>query len=95
MAGDMSRADLTEDKRRAEKARLFLDEPVVAEAFAAVEQAYLERLLQLGVADDRRRYRLTEAIKIVREVQRQLSVTAERGIYADHELARIQRGRWL
>lgn len=52
--------------RRAEEAKEVLSHPALADAFADLEQAYVEALLECKKEDDLGRFRLSEGMKVLR-----------------------------
>lgn len=76
-------------EERVAAARQALENPAIQEAFQELEQAYLEKLLTLGPLANRRRFLLSEAINILRQVQHSLVMTVETGDAQDKLTTRI------
>jgi len=66
--------------RDADAARALLDAPLLQEAFTDLEQAYVEALLECKKEDDLGRFRLSEGMKVLRLVRRQLESYVEAGV---------------
>lgn len=83
--------------RRAEEAKHVLAHPALADAFADLEQAYVEALLDCKKEDDLGRFRLSEGMKVLRLVKRQLESHIEAGELAARdieEMRRSSKGIW-
>lgn len=78
--------------RRAEEAKEILSSLPLAEAFSDLEQAYVEALLECKKEDDLGRFRLSEGMKVLRLVKRQLEAQVEAGALAVHEVQELRRG---
>ena len=78
--------------REAEEAKDVLSHPALAEAFTDLEQAYVEALLECKKEDDLGRFRLSEGMKVLRLVKRQLEAQVEAGALAVHEVQELRRG---
>ena len=78
--------------QRAEEAKEVLSHPALAEAFTDLEQAYVEALLECRKEDDLGRFRLSEGMKVLRLVKRQLEAHVEAGDLAAHEVQELRRG---
>lgn len=77
------------NEERVAAARQALENPAIQEAFHDLEQAYLERLLNLGPLSHRRRFLYSEAINILRQVQHSLVMTVETAEAQDKLTTRI------
>lgn len=86
-------SDSQDDLTRAEDAARLLNEPILQEAFATLERAYVEALIECGKENDDGRYRLSEGIKTVRLVKRHLEQVLETGQVAKREIQELERGR--
>ncbi|MEQ8736707.1 MAG: hypothetical protein RIC29_17425 [Rhodospirillaceae bacterium] len=78
--------------RRAEEAKAVLSHPALAEAFTDLEQAYVEALLDCKKEDDLGRFRLSEGMKVLRLVKRQLEAQVEAGALAVNDIQELRRG---
>ncbi|MEQ9447681.1 MAG: hypothetical protein RLN70_02115 [Rhodospirillaceae bacterium] len=81
--------------RDADEARELLRHPKLAEAFTALEQGYVEAFVACKAGDDVPRFRLAEAVKVLRGVRRHLEEYVEAGdvsARAAQELGRGKRG---
>lgn len=79
--------------RRAEEAKAVLSDPALKEAFADLEQAYVEALLECKKEDDLGRFRLSEGMRVLRLVKRHLESHVEAGALAVRDLEDLRRGR--
>ena len=81
--------------RDADEAREVLAHPLLAEAFGSLEQSYVEAFVACKAGDDLPRFRLAEAVKVLRAVRRHLEEYVEAGEVSArtaNELARGKRG---
>lgn len=86
---------MTQDEtfRRAEEAKSVLSDPSLKEAFADIEQAYVEALLDCKKDDDLGRFRLSEGMRVLRLVKRHLEARVEAGVLAARDVEELRRGR--
>jgi hypothetical protein len=75
--------------QRANEAKELLENPLLEEAFAQVEQAYLADWRSSGLADLEGRERIWLAIKVLEEVKRHLRIVVESGTIAKRDIDRI------
>ncbi|MEQ8510081.1 MAG: hypothetical protein RIB43_13830 [Rhodospirillaceae bacterium] len=78
---------------RAEEAKTLLSHPALSEAFTDLEQAYVEAFLDCKKEDDLGRFRLSEGMKVLRLVKRQLETQVEAGALAANDIQELRRGR--
>jgi hypothetical protein len=78
--------DLETQSRRGREARRLMGEPLLVEAFAAVEAALKEAWLATGDAQERERERLWLMLKLLQRLRGHLSEAAETGRLADRQL---------
>jgi hypothetical protein len=75
--------------QRANEAKELLENPLLEEAFAQMESAYLADWRSSGLADLEERERVWLAIKVLEEVKRHLRVVIENGVIAKRDIDRI------
>jgi hypothetical protein len=75
--------------QRANEAKELLENPLLEEAFAQMEVAYLADWRSSGLADLEERERVWLAIKVLEEVKRHLRVVIENGVIAKRDIDRI------
>ncbi len=75
--------------QRANEAKELLENPLLEEAFAQMEAAYLADWRSSGLADLEERERVWLAIKVLEEVKRHLRVVVENGVIAKRDIDRI------
>ncbi len=78
--------------RRAEDAAHLLNHPALQNAFSDLESAYVEALLECKKEDDLGRFRLSEGMKVLRLVRRQLESHIEAGELAKRDAETLRRG---
>lgn len=77
---------LARDTERAARARILLDDPILKEAFAELEQAYIERWRVTHIDDDKGREKLFVAVNVVGKVRDHLVHIISNGSVAQAEL---------
>jgi len=75
--------------QRANEAKELLENPLLEEAFAQMESAYLADWRSSGLPDLEERERVWLAIKVLEEVKRHLRVVVENGVIAKRDIDRI------
>jgi len=76
------------DIRRAEDAKRLLSEPLMAEAFAKVEEAILSRLRTVDVGAIEAQRDLVVTLQLLGKVKQHIEQTALTGRFAEEEAAR-------
>ena len=84
-------ARLRDAIQRRERARTILEDTLIAKAFSDLESQYMEAMLAIGHDDDKGRFRLTQAILVLRKVKGHLRKHVEDGDIAARELDEISR----
>lgn len=87
----MDEGKLREDESRGEQARALLENPLLQEAFAALDKSYVEAWRGTGARDAEARERLWQATQIVGKVRTHLRTVMDTGKLARHELDSIAR----
>lgn len=77
------------DVQRAMQAEELINNPLLAEAFDAMEREYLRAWRGSGLPDLEERERLWLAIQVLEEVRKHLRVVLENGVIARREIDRI------
>ncbi len=77
------------DSRRGQEAKELLENPMLVEAFEALEREYLKAWRQSKPADDEERERLWLAVGILDEIKRHLRVVVENGVMAKRDIDKI------
>lgn len=83
---------LERDSARGVRARAILEDPLVAEAFAAVERGILDAWRATPARDVTGRERLFLAVGLLGRVRQALTAVVETGRLADHSIAALRRG---
>ncbi len=83
---------LEHERARGARARALIEDPLLASAFAAVEEGLLAAWRGSTARDTEGRERLFVALGLLDRVRQALTAAAETGRLADHMLARIARG---
>lgn len=86
-------SDLRREALKAEQARAILDSPVFAEAFAALEKAYLDAMLATPINDDKSREKLFLAMRTLPAIRKNLETMLMHGSVAVKQLANIEEDR--
>ena len=84
---------LTDDVATAGRAQQLLDNKEFTTAVEIVEKRYLEALLAADPTDDMGRFRLAEAIRVVRMVVRHLQIVVEGGKLSKATLEAMTGGK--
>ncbi len=79
--------------RDAGEARDVLAHPLLAEAFGSLEQTYVEAFVACKAGDDLPRFRLAEAVKVLRAVRRHLEEYVEAGEITARTAKDLARGK--
>jgi hypothetical protein len=77
------------DARKGQDAKDLLENPILVEAFDALEREYLKAWRQSKPADDEERERLWLAVGILDEIKRHLRVVVENGMMAKRDIDKI------
>ena len=77
------------DARKGHEAKELLENPILVEAFEALEREYLKAWRQSKPADDEERERLWLAVGILDEIKRHLRVVVENGVMAKRDIDKI------
>lgn len=78
---------------RAEAAARLMGDALMRDAFAMVEAAILEAIIECKVEDDAGRYRLSEGIKATRRVRHILQAQIESGQVAASQIQELKTGK--
>lgn len=81
-------ANLEEDARRGERARLLLTDPLLAEAFDKIDQELRDAWQNSPARDVDGRETLWLSVKLLSQVKSHLYAVVESGQLASHELSR-------
>lgn len=85
----MTERDLYGDSRRGAEARALLENPVLGDAFDALEAEYLKAWRESKPADQEERERLWLAVGILNEIKRHLRIVIDAGAVAKRDLDKI------
>lgn len=70
---------MNDAERRAAEARRLLDEPLLNEALAKIEQQAIDEILRVPFWSDRRRRMLTDRVRVIRGIREHLSAVVRAG----------------
>ncbi len=84
---------LEQELTRGERARRLLEDPLLVEAFDAVEAALRSAWAATGEAEERERERLWLMLRLLGRVRGHISSVMETGKLADRQLATIEQRR--
>jgi len=73
------KSDKKDIELRATKAQQILDEPLLVDAFEAIEEEVMGKILALGPTDDEERYRGIVSLQVVKSVKQLLKNHIETG----------------
>ena len=70
---------MNDAERRAAEARRLLDEPLLNEALAKIEQQAIDEILRVPFWSDRRRRMLTDRVRVIRGIRDHLNAVVRAG----------------
>lgn len=77
------------DARKGQEAKDLLENPILVEAFAVLENEYLKAWRQSKPADQEERERLWLAVGLLEEIQRHLRIVVENGTMAKRDIDKL------
>lgn len=80
---------LHRDAARAEQAQQLLDNELLKDAFASLEQDYMKALFETHIDAPGAREKLFLAVNVLRKVRDHLAAIVSNGVLANHELKQL------